>query len=169
MTVCTGNICRSPMSEVVLRDRFSAAGLGEFVVVDSTGISGEERGNPMDRRAVSVLMDHGYDDPALRSHRARQVRSADLVAHELVLAMTSAHAGALRRLAGVDGSLAGRVRLYREFDPAAPVLRPGDPEHPLDIDDPWYGDRSAFVACLAQVEAAADAVVAHVVAQLNTR
>ena len=45
MTICTGNICRSPMAEVVLRDRFEAAGLGDRVVVDSTGISDEERGN----------------------------------------------------------------------------------------------------------------------------
>ena len=169
MTVCTGNICRSPMAAVVLRDRFAGAGLADDVVIDSTGISGEEHGNPMDRRAVGVLRDNGYHDPAIRLHQARQVRAADLVTHDLVLAMTSAHAGALRRLAGADASLAGRVRLYREFDPAAPVLRPGDPEHVLDIDDPWYGDRSAFVACLAQVEAAADAVVAHVVAELNAR
>lgn len=34
MTVCTGNICRSPMAEIVLRDRFEAAGLGDSVVVD---------------------------------------------------------------------------------------------------------------------------------------
>ena len=34
MTVCTGNICRSPIAEVVLRDRFEAAGLGDRVVVD---------------------------------------------------------------------------------------------------------------------------------------
>ena len=51
MTVCTGNICRSPIAEVVLRDRLEAAGLADRVVVDSTGVSSEEHGNPMDRRA----------------------------------------------------------------------------------------------------------------------
>jgi protein-tyrosine phosphatase len=51
MTVCTGNICRSPMAEVVLRARFESAGLGDLVVVDSTGISNEEHGNPIDPRA----------------------------------------------------------------------------------------------------------------------
>lgn len=169
MTVCTGNICRSPMSEVVLRDRFAGAGLGDDVLIDSTGISSEEYGNPMDQRALAVLRDHGYDDPAMRAHQARQVRAADLAARDLVLAMTSAHARALRRLAGDDTSLVARVHLYREFDPAAPVLRPGDAEHVLDIDDPWYGGRSAFEECLAQVEAAADAVVAHVLAELHRR
>ncbi|HYQ73675.1 MAG TPA: low molecular weight phosphotyrosine protein phosphatase, partial [Cellulomonas sp.] len=39
MTVCTGNICRSPMAEVVLRARLEDAGLGDRVLVDSTGVS----------------------------------------------------------------------------------------------------------------------------------
>ena len=50
--VCMGNICRSPMAEVVLRDRLASAGLSDRVVVDSAGISDEEHGNPVDRRAV---------------------------------------------------------------------------------------------------------------------
>jgi protein-tyrosine phosphatase len=162
MTVCTGNICRSPMAEVVLRDRLVAAGLGDVVIVDSTGISSEEHGNPMDRRAVSVLQDHGYVDRALRAHQARLVRSVDLLSRDLVLAMTSMHAGALRRLAAADDALAARVRMYRSFDPSAPVVGPGGPEHLLDIDDPWYGGPADFESCLAQVEAAADGIVAHV-------
>ena len=53
MTVCTGNICRSPMAEVVLRSRVEGLGLEGSVVIDSTGVSAEERGNPIDRRAVA--------------------------------------------------------------------------------------------------------------------
>ncbi|WP_369796690.1 low molecular weight protein-tyrosine-phosphatase [Cellulomonas sp. URHE0023] len=151
MVVCTGNICRSPMAEVVLRDRFAKAGLAGQVVVDSSGISDEEHGRPIDRRARAVLLAHGYD-PA-DGHRARQARASDLPSHDLVLAMTSAHARALRRLGDGD------VRMYRSFDPDAPV---GRAEHTLDVDDPWYGDSTDFEACLAQVEAAADGVVAFV-------
>jgi protein-tyrosine phosphatase len=151
MVVCTGNICRSPMAEVVLRDRFARASLADQVVVDSTGISDEEHGRPIDRRARAVLVAHGYD-PA-DGHRARQVRASDLPSRDLVLAMTSAHAQALRRLADRE------VRMYRSFDPDAPV---GRAEHALDVDDPWYGDSEDFEACLAQVEAAADGIVAYV-------
>jgi protein-tyrosine phosphatase len=164
MTVCTGNICRSPMAEVVLRDRFDAAGLGDRVVVHSTGISGEEHGNPIDRRAQAVLRDHGYRVPA---RQARQVRPTDLTASDLVLAMTSVHAHALRRLAGADRRVGERVVMYRAFDPAAPRVAPGEPEHVLDIDDPWYGGREDFEVCLAQIEAAADGVVARVRAELE--
>ncbi|WP_029291320.1 low molecular weight protein-tyrosine-phosphatase [Cellulomonas sp. HZM] len=152
MTVCTGNICRSPMAEIVLRARFEAAGLGDEVFVDSSGVSDEEHGHGVDRRARAVLAEHGY--PTGDGHRARQVVASDLTSHDLVLAMTSAHARALRRLGGDD-----RVRMYRSFDPAAPT---DGPEHLLDVDDPWYGDRSGFETCLAEIESAADAIVAHV-------
>jgi protein-tyrosine phosphatase len=165
MTVCTGNICRSPMAEIVLRERFAAAGLADAVVVDSSGVSDEEHGRPVDRRARAVLVEHGY--AAGDGHRARQVRPTDLPARDLVLAMTSVHARSLRRLAG-SPEVAGRVVMYRSFDPAAPVVAPGEPEHVLDVDDPWYGDRSDFESCLAEIEAAADGVVAHVRAHLAT-
>ena len=163
MTVCTGNICRSPMAEVVLRDRFERAGLGDDVVVDSTGISDEEHGRPIDRRAQQVLAAHGYDVPR---HRARQVTAVDLAARDLVLAMTGAHARALRALAHGDVALERRVRMYRSFDPDAPT---GVPDHELDVDDPWYGDAAGFEVTLAEVEAAADAVVEHVRAELAAR
>lgn len=143
MVVCTGNICRSPMAEIVLRERFAAAGLADQVVVDSTGISDEEQGNPLDRRARSVLERHGY--PTGDGHRARQVQRADQ--RDLVLAMTGAHARALQRLGA-------EPVLFRTFDPDAV----GD----LDVADPWYGGPRDFEDCLAQIEAAADGVVEHV-------
>ncbi|MDO8106088.1 low molecular weight protein-tyrosine-phosphatase [Isoptericola sp. b441] len=152
MTVCTGNICRSPMAEVVLRDRFESAGLGDRVTVESTGVSDEERGNPIDRRARRTLSAHGYRVP---EHRARRVTAAELAERDLVLAMTSGHARALRRIAGTDVD----VRLYRSFDPSAPT---GGPEHLLDVDDPWYGPQEVFEQTLAEIEAAADAIVDHV-------
>ena len=150
MTVCTGNICRSPMAEVILRDRFESAGLD--VVVDSSGISDEERGNPVDRRARTVLAAHGY--PTGDGHRARQVTATDLTARDLVLAMTAQHAHALRRL-----DPTANVVMYRSFDPSAPD---GGPEHLLDVDDPWYGGPDHFETCFAELEAAADGIVDHV-------
>lgn len=156
MTVCTGNICRSPMAEVVLRHRLERAGLGDDVVVDSTGISDEERGNPIDPRAHRVLTAAGYRS---RDHCARQVTPDDVAGRDLVVAMTSAHARALRRMTGGDAALAERIRMYRSFDPAAPTE---GPEHLLDVDDPWYGEESGFTTTLAEIEAAADGIVDHV-------
>nr|WP_043599384.1 low molecular weight protein-tyrosine-phosphatase [Cellulomonas flavigena] len=164
MTVCTGNICRSPMAEIVLRERLADAGLGDAVEVDSTGISDEEHGNPVDWRARSVLRRHGY--PTGEGHRARQVRPTELRERDLLLPMTAVHARALRRLADGDSMVTGRIRMFRSFDPAAPA-EPGQPEHVLDVDDPWYGPEDGFEVTLAEVEAAADGIVAYVRAALD--
>jgi protein-tyrosine phosphatase len=163
MTVCTGNICRSPMAQVVLAERIREAGLVDAVVVDSTGVSDEEHGNPIDRRAARVLAAHGYDVPA---HKARRITAAELAERDLVLAMTSSHANALRAVARRADLSAERIRMLRSFDPAAPSR---GPEHRLDVDDPWYGDQAGFEVTLAEIEAAADGVVQHVRAQLAAR
>jgi protein-tyrosine phosphatase len=168
MTVCTGNICRSPIAEVVLRDRIEAAGLGERVVVDSGGTSSEELGNPIDPRAAAVLRAAGYPVPSRTAH---QVSSDDVRDHDLLLAMTAQHARRLRTLAPDDAS-AARVVMYRSFDPAAPETSGPSAvadEAELDVEDPWYGTQDDFLATLEQVEAAADGVVAHVRAQLPAR
>lgn len=168
MTVCTGNICRSPMAEVVLRDRFDAAGLGGEVVVDSSGISDEETGNRIDPRAADVLQEAGYTVPR---HRAHQVTPDEIGSRDLLLAMTARHARALRTMAP-DAVSSERVRMFRSFDPAAPAVEGPDAvadESRLDVEDPWYGSRDDFVSVLQQVEAAADGIVAHVRGELGAR
>ena len=161
MIVCTGNICRSPMAQIVLHEHLRDAGIDHRVEVDSTGVSDEEAGNPVDPRARRVLAAHGY--PAGDGHRARQVRADQLAERDLVLAMTTRHASALRRIA--DGTEVD-IRMYRSFDPAAPEVPDGGSESVLDVEDPWYGDLDGFETCLAQVEAAAAGIVAHVRAEL---
>ena len=158
LVVCTGNICRSPMGEVVLRERLREAGLDDAVEVASGGVSDEERGNPIDPRAHSVLVERGYDPHV---HSAHRVEEEELAAYDLVLAMTTEHARVLRRRArGVTG--AAEIRLWREFDATAPRLAEGAAEHHLDVPDPWYGDREGFYDTLEVVERGALGVLDHV-------
>ena len=55
--VCLGNICRSPMAEVILRDELAAAGLAGKVEVDSAGTGDWHLGEAMDPGAGEVLTD----------------------------------------------------------------------------------------------------------------
>ncbi|PFG36857.1 protein-tyrosine phosphatase [Flavimobilis soli] len=160
MMVCTGNICRSPMAEIVLRARLSEEGLDDRVVVDSTGISSEEHGNPIDRRARTALARRGYAGDDVARHRARRVRPDEIGDRDLVLAMTAHHAATLRRLAPED---ADRVRMFRSFDPAAPTPRR---DSDLDVADPWYGGPEDFELCLDEVEAAVDGLMAEIRARV---
>ena len=160
--VCTGNICRSPMAEFVLRERFAQAGLGERVQVDSAGTHSWEVGNPADPRTLAVLLRNGHGDHGGRDHIARKFERAWLDEVDLVLAADAGHLRELRRLARTDEQRA-KLRMLRSFDPQA--ARAGT----LDMDDPWYGDDEAFDQTYAEVVDAADGVVDHVRRELAAR
>ena len=158
--VCSGNICRSPIGEHVLRDAVERAGLADRVVVDSAGIGGWHVGDHADRRAVRVLADHGID---ASDHAAQQITRgwfADGEGPDLLLAMDGSHHSDLRRLAPH-----AEVRMYREFDPELASL-PRDGVD-LDVPDPYYGDRSDFEEVFAMITAATPGVVDHVRALLG--
>ncbi|GAA4795688.1 low molecular weight protein-tyrosine-phosphatase [Streptomyces ziwulingensis] len=155
--VCTGNICRSPMAEAVLRARVADAGLDGLVEVDSAGTDGWHEGEGADPRTTAVLAEHGY---AL-DHTARQFHASWFSRLDLVVALDAGHLSALRRLAPT-GQDAAKVRLLRSYDPAADA---GD----LDVPDPYYGGVDGFAECLEKVEAASTGLLAAVREQLEGR
>lgn len=150
--VCMGNICRSPMAEVVLRQALADRGLADRVLVESAGTGGWHEGDPMDERALSILSGHGYDGSA---HRARQFTKDWFDRYDLVLAMDRDNLANLRRMAptGVE------VRLFRSFDPAAP------PD--AEVPDPYYGGPEGFEEVLALVESAAEGVAKHIADEID--
>lgn len=144
--VCSGNICRSPVADVVLNARLADAGLAERVRVESFGTGDWHVGNPMDSRSAASLRTGGYDGSR---HRARQFAGDHVSAYDLVLAMDRGHLRDLR----AHGVAADRLRLFRDFDPD-----PGDGEVP----DPYFGGASGFTEVLAMVERTADALVTEI-------
>jgi protein-tyrosine phosphatase len=145
LIVCSGNICRSPMAEVVL-DQLARRG-GLDLQVDSAGTGSWHEGEAMDRRAVATLGARGYD---ATQHLARQVEAQWLAARDLVLAADRGHLKDLRRLAS-------------RLPQAAPITLLGsfsrDPSQP-DIPDPYYGDAPDFEGCLDLIERCCEGLVA---------
>ena len=135
--VCLGNICRSPMADVILRELLLEAGLDDKVAVTSCGTGDWHLGEPMDPRAADHLRAAGYDPSA---HRAQQYDPTWLE-NDLVLAMDSKN---LDDITGGRGA-GDRVRMFRSFDPEA---EPGD----LDVPDPWYAGDESFAVVLGIVE-----------------
>lgn len=162
--VCSGNICRSPIGEVVLTEQLKRAGLADRVVVDSAGTGAWHVGDRADRRAVAALRAAGYDGSA---HRAREYDVAWLADHDLVLAADRGHLRTLTRWAAQEGYQVGPdgdvdIRLLREFDPAA--VAAGE----LEVDDPYYGSQRDFDRVLAEVESAAAGLVDWLSDHLNS-
>lgn len=142
--VCTGNICRSPMADVMARRAFDDAGIGDRVHVSSVGTGGWHVGDGMDPRAAAELEAHGYDPAHVAAQLAEQHHGADLL-----VALDSGHRDHLLD-SGVDPD---RVRLLRGFDPDADGH---------DVADPYYGDDSGFTRTRLQIDAALPGLVAEV-------
>jgi protein-tyrosine phosphatase len=155
--VCLGNICRSPIADVVLSDRVAAAGLDVEVV--SAGTGNWHVGGSMDDRAAATLTASGYD--ATR-HEAQQVHRSWFEDCDLVLAMDTQNLADLAELRDGpgpgDGSAAAgrpddvRLRLFRDFDPLAD-------DADRSVPDPYYGGDDGFETVLAMVERTVEVLV----------
>ena len=119
------------------------ARLEQAIEVDSAGTGAWHVGSPPDERATAAAAARGV---AMRG-TARQVRREDFDAFDLLLAMDDENHRTLRALAP-DAEAAAKVRLLREFDPAAAGAGS------LDVPDPYYGGADGFDRVLDLVEAA---------------
>jgi protein-tyrosine phosphatase len=81
--VCTGNICRSPLAEGLMRSLLRESGLDSLIQVDSAGIHARQ-GEPPDAVAVELAADDGIDIGDLRG---RQFELSDFERFDLLLAM----------------------------------------------------------------------------------
>jgi protein-tyrosine phosphatase len=166
--VCLGNICRSPVADVVLTSLVADAGLGDQVEIRSSGTGAWHVGEAMDRRAAGTLTTAGYDPSR---HGAKKFDPGSLADLDLVLAMDGANLadirasvaalgdGAVPPGATTGGGDADRIRLFREFDP----VEPGG-----EVPDPYYGGHAGFEEVLTMVERTAAAIVAELRKECTT-
>lgn len=148
LMVCTGNICRSPTAEGVLRKKLQLAGLQDAFAVGSAGTQGYHTAEPPDPRAVKAAAARGYDISRLK---ARPMRPEDFSAYPWVLAMDRTHLDWLRKRAPAGAP--SRVGL----------LMPLAGHHPGvdEVPDPYYGGPEGFEHVLDLLEDACDGVVAR--------
>lgn len=94
LTVCTGNICRSPLAEQLLRARLSEHG----VMVSSAGTRGL-RSAPMTPEAERLALTFGVAPEDAASHRSRFLTPQMLETPALILTMTRQHRSEVVQLA----------------------------------------------------------------------
>jgi protein-tyrosine phosphatase len=127
--VCLGNICRSPLAEVIFGDLVRQEGFEGQILVDSAGTAGYHDGERADKRAIATARGHGLELP----HRSRKVTAGDLAEFDHIIAMDSQNLTDLRALARNERERR-KIRLLRDFDPSGPG----------DVPDPWYGTLDDF-------------------------
>ena len=141
--VCHGNICRSPMAEMVFKHLLRQRGLTGFTVA-SAATSTEEIGNPVYPPARAEMARHGIP---VEKRGARQVTWADYQAHDLLIGMDNANIRNMRRM--LNGDPEGKIHRLMDF-----TNRPGE------VDDPWYSDR--FDLCYRDVLEGCEALLAYI-------
>src|SRR5690349_6254466 len=112
LIVCTGNICRSPTAEGVLRARAERRGLANRLKVESAGMGDWHVGDAPDARATKHAAKRGYD---LSPLRASQVTRNVFDEFDYILAMDRGHLRALRAMAPKDS----RARIALFLEPSA--------------------------------------------------
>ena len=153
LVVCTGNICRSPTGEGVLRDLVEKRGLADRVHVASAGTHDYHVGEAPDPRAIRHASKRGYD---LSPLRASQVSERDFHEHDYILAMDRGHLRILRSIAPPDAR--ARVGLFLD----ASARWKGE-----DVPDPYYGGVEGFEQVLDMVEEAAERWLDRIEAELE--
>ena len=144
LTVCLGNICRSPMAEGILRHLARERGLTLFT--DSAGTSDYHLGEAPDLRAQAAMRRKGMDIGDLR---ARQFVAADYTRFDVILAMDASNLRNMHALAP-NAALASKARLVMDHAP----------HHPLrEVPDPYFGGDEGFDAVHAMLTEALSALL----------
>ena len=148
LMVCLGNICRSPTAEAVLRAQVHAAGLADYVMVDSAGTSDWHVGDPPDTRSTLAAANRLYD---LSPQRARQVNNLDFDEFDYILAMDQQNLRDLQERCPVGYQ--HKIELLLNYGNTGWT----------DVPDPYNTGKEGFELVLDLVEVACNAFLAHLV------
>ena len=126
MFICLGNICRSPMAEMIFRDMVEKAGRSDEFVIASSATSNENiwngKGAEVYPPAKEVLAKHGL---STRGKRAVQLAADDYDKYDLFICMDRSNVRTARLILGGDKE--DKIRKLMDY-----TDRPGD------VSDPWY-------------------------------
>ena len=122
LCVCTGNICRSPMAEFVMKDIVRNAGLEHEFEIASAATSREEIGNPVYPPTKRILKEHGI---SCEGKTSRQITINDYNYYDYIVAMDQNNLRNLKKIIGDDPQK--KVSLLMDYT-----------DRPADVADPWY-------------------------------
>lgn len=128
--VCTGNICRSPSAEAVLRHEVSQKGEAGNFIIESSATHGYHVGEAPDPRAVKAAKKRGI---SMKGIVARKITAADFYEFDHIIAMDQGHYRILENM--MPDKARAQLSLFMDYC---------DGEENKDVPDPYYGEAHGF-------------------------
>lgn len=119
--VCLGNICRSPMAELIMKRAVKEKGLENSFDIKSFATSDEEAGSSIYPPAKRTLTAHGVEG----EHISQQLSMRDVINSDYVLVMNSSNLSDVLMMTG--GAFKDKIFKLCDFT-----------DNPRDVADPWY-------------------------------
>ncbi|MBN1199275.1 MAG: low molecular weight phosphotyrosine protein phosphatase [Bacteroidales bacterium] len=139
--VCTGNICRSPLAEGILKKKYSEKKLQGKV--DSCGFESFHLGDPPDPRAQQIAITHGIN---ISTHKSRLFNVEDFENFDKIFVMDSYHYQSVVRVARHEND-------RKKVDFILNVVHPGQNRA---VEDPYYDHFPAFETVFDQLDEACE-------------
>ncbi len=144
LMVCLGNICRSPLAEGIMNEKFKKHGVQASA--DSAGTAAYHVGEPPDERSREVAAKYGID---ISGQRARQFQVSDFDNFDKIYAMDSQNLSNIAALARDDKDL-GKVEM---------ILNEVYPGEDREVPDPYYGGKNGFEKVYQMLDEACEKIV----------
>ncbi|MFW6224289.1 MAG: low molecular weight protein-tyrosine-phosphatase [Bacteroidota bacterium] len=147
LTVCLGNICRSPMAQGILRKKISERGLD--IEVDSAGTADYHVNEAPDPRSVKTLLKYSNDISDLRG---RQFESEDFIKFDLIIPMDEDNYRHIIKLARTEDDTK-KVKMLMNY------LYPGEN---ISVPDPYFGGPEGFDHVYEMLDKATDKLLEEI-------
>ncbi|MEH6629284.1 MAG: low molecular weight protein-tyrosine-phosphatase [Halopseudomonas aestusnigri] len=144
--VCTGNICRSPCADGILRHKLVEQQLDHLILTDSVGTHSYHVGEPPTPTGLTLATKRGYDYSDLR---ARQLKQSDFVNSDLILAMDHGHLDIIRN--SCPEQYLYKVAMFLDYSE----------QSNKEVNDPYYGGPSDYNTMLDAIEIGVTGLITH--------
>lgn len=149
MFICTGNICRSAMADMLMQKKLKDNNI-ENIEVYSAGTFAEDGDMPT-YNAIEIMKQY---DVKMKNHKATNIRNSKIEEMDLILCATNSHKITILQM---YPNLNGKVYTMKEY------VNDNGEYSDIDISDPWGYDMEIYRFCASEINKCLDKLIEKII------